>query len=344
MTLPRAFVVAVSLVALGAWPNAARAATPLPSPADPPPSAPAPANLDPPDEDVALARPPSGTVPIPTPSPVVVGGEPTPHGTAVAPLEWKPRRFTGLDAAVMFTGGAMTLAAAIIPPRAAHLRGAVFFDDDVRDFLRAESLQSRYIFRDASDVGLSLTATWPFFVDALFTAWWLRGSRDTAEQMALLGLETLAVSGAIQGTTNMLVSRERPYGSQCREGGLPTNAIDCTSSSHFRSFFSGHSSFSFTSAALICFNHIELELLGAPWDALSCAGAYAVATTTATFRVVGDMHYASDILTGALLGTIVGYGIPLLHLHGGSATTMRTGGATFRLVPSTGGAGVVGIF
>ena len=245
---------------------------------------------------------------------------------------------------ITLTGGALTLASAIIAPRPAHLRGPVLVDEGARDLLRASSTEARYIFRDASDVGLSLAVTWPFFIDALFTAWWLRGSRDVAEQMALLGLETMAVSGAIQGVTNMLASRERPYGAGCRDGALPANAIDCTSSSHFRSFFSGHSSFSFTSAALICFNHIELELLGAPWDAISCAGAYAVATTTATFRIVGDMHYASDVMTGALLGTVVGYGVPLLHFRRPESTTMRVGGASLRVVPSAGGAGIVGIF
>lgn len=290
------------------------------------------------------ARPPSQPVPVPNPSPVVVGGSPVPEGTMVAPLEWNRRRFDGLDAAVMITGGALTLATAIIPPQAAHVRGPILFDEDVRDTLRASSTQTRYIFRDASDVGLSLAVTWPFFVDALFTAWWLRGSRDTAEQMALVGLETLAVSGALQGVTNMLVSRERPYGERCRNGELPTHAIDCTSSSHFRSFFSGHSSFSFTSAALICFNHFELGLLGSPWDTISCLGAYGVAATTATFRVVSDMHYTSDILTGAILGTVVGYGVPLLHFRRPSLGTARVGNASFRLVPTGTGASVVGVF
>ncbi len=77
---------------------------------------------------------------------------------------------------------------------------------------------------------------------------------------------------------------------------------------------------------------------------LATAGGYAVATTTATFRVVADMHYASDVLTGALLGTLVGYGVPLLHYSrlGSSTTTMA--GMQLHLVPSPGGLGVLGIF
>ena len=45
--------------------------------------------------------------------------------------------------------------------------------------------------------------------------------------------------------TNVVVSRERPFGKDCG-GELPDDAIDCRDSFHYRSFFSGHSAFSFT--------------------------------------------------------------------------------------------------
>jgi membrane-associated phospholipid phosphatase len=310
----------------------------------PPPPPPRPLTATPLDDH--LQTPPQQPVAVPTPSPVVLGGVPTEPGTAAKPLRWNRARFSTADTVIMLSGGALTLATAIIQPQPRHVRGPVLFDETIRDAVRAPSVQARYTFRDVSDVGLSFAATWPFFVDALITAWWLRGSRDVAEQMALLGLETLAVSGAVQGVTNTLVSRQRPYGSGCGDerDGLPANAIDCTSSSHYRSFFSGHAAFSFTSAALICLNHIEFELLGKPWDTISCAGAYGVAATTASFRVVSDMHYASDILTGALVGSLVGWGVPYLHSRRPDAATFKTGGLKVRIVPSAGGAGVVGIF
>jgi membrane-associated phospholipid phosphatase len=161
--------------------------------------------------------------------------------------------------------------------------------------------------------------------------------------MALLGLETLAVSGAVQGITNTLASRERPYGPSCGND-LTDNAIDCTSSSRYRSFFSGHAAFAFTSAALICFNHFEFDLLGKPWDAVSCAGAYGVAAMTASFRVVSDVHYPTDVLTGALVGSVVGWGVPLLRSRKPELATVKTGSLRMRLVPVSGGVGVVGLF
>src|SRR4051812_2809780 len=175
----------------------------------------------------------------------------TPSG--LPPLEWRWRRFSALDYGVGLAGGAITLAMAMVPPVHTHaIQGPVLFDTSVRDALRAPGLQVRYTYRDFSDLGVSLALTWPFFADALTTAWWYRGSRDTAEQMALIDLEALGVIGAVQGMTNVLVSRERPYGGDCGNGELPSQADDCVGSTRYRSFFSGHTAFSFTGAALIC--------------------------------------------------------------------------------------------
>lgn len=285
----------------------------------------------------------------PRKQPRAVNALPVVSTDAPPPLIWKWPTFSGADYAVTLTGGAITLATAIIKPRPQHsLTGPIGFDLDVRSALRADSLATRYRFRDVSDIGLSLAVSWPFVGDALTTAWWYRGSRETAQEMALIDLETLAVVGAIQGVTNVVVSRERPFGQDCGKGQLPSDAIDCDGSFHYRSFFSGHSAFSFTGAALICVHHMENELLGPPWDAISCATGYAVAGTTATFRVVADVHYFSDVLLGATVGTLVGYGVPLLHYRKlGGGSRLRSSSSfepTINIVPSPGGIGVVGTF
>ena len=282
---------------------------------------------------------------VPTPSPSVLAGKPSPELETIPPLLWNHPRFSTADYFITGTGGALTLTAAIVAPRSVHsISGGILFDDAARRALKAHSLRARYQFRDASDVGLSFTVTWPFFADALASAWWYRGSREAAEQMALIDLEALAVAGAVQGATNVIVSRERPYGQDCGSGQLPGNAIDCQSSQQYRSFFSGHATFSFTGAALICVHHFENDLLGSPWDALSCAGGYAVAATTSTFRVVSDVHYASDVILGALVGTAIGYGVPLLHYRQTRAATASNDQLRIMLVPSPGGASVMGVF
>ena len=107
--------------------------------------------------------------------------------------------------------------------------------------------------------------------------------------------------------------------------------------------------FSFTGAALICVHHFENELLGSPWDGVSCAAGYAVAATTASFRIVADVHYASDVLLGATIGTLVGYGVPLLHYRklGGESRAREQSALPkleLTLVPAPGGLGVLGVF
>ena len=321
---------------------------PKPAPATPPAQTePAPAMEPPSVEPQPQAKPEQ---PLFAPerhksAPRPVDSTPLVVKNAPPPLIWKWPTFGAGDYVVAATGAAITLTAAIVKPRAKHsLNGGLWFDESVRNALRARTISGRYIFRDASDVGLSLAVSWPFMGDALTGAWWYRGSREAAQEMALIDLETLAVSGALQGAANVLVSRERPYGRTCGSSDLPSDALDCTGSVHYRSFFSGHSAFSFTGAALICIHHFENELIGGPWDALSCAGGYAVAATTATFRVVSDVHYASDVLTGALLGTLVGYGVPLLHYRNVVKPEARNASLQLHLIPAPNGIGLLGIF
>ena len=269
------------------------------------------------------------------------------------PVLWNPEwpRFSTADWIITAAGAAITLTAAILPPQKKHsLGGGIAFDGSARKTLRMPTSEGRYAARDGSDVILSFEATWPFFVDALITTWWYRGSPDAAAQMALVDGEALAIVTAIQGATNTIVSRERPYGQVCGTTlDLPAATNDCDGNVRYRSFFSGHSAFSFTGAALICVHHMENELLGPPWDALSCAGGYAVAATTATFRVVADVHYASDILLGAAVGTLVGYSVPLLHYRhmrgaSGRASVTQPNQLQLHLIPSPGGIGLLGIF
>jgi hypothetical protein len=348
----------LTLCALGLLASHAAAAEPVPypvqvtapgdtpAPAPPPPTSElegSPAPASPPEE--RLASPPRP----PPKKPRVISEIPLVSKDAPPPLIWKWRSFTTADYIVTGAGAGLTLAAAIVKPSSTHkLSGGILFDESVRDTLRANTLADRYIFRDASDVGLSLAVTWPFVTDALITAWWYRGSREAAQEMSLIDLQALAISGALQGAANVLVSRERPFGRDCGGDELPEDAIDCANSVHYRSFFSGHSAFSFTGAALICVHHFENELLGPTWDALSCAGGYAVAATTATFRVVSDVHYSSDILLGAAVGTLVGWGVPLLHYRTSngktSASVRSTPSLRMTIVPAPNGIGVAGMF
>ena len=261
---------------------------------------------------------------------------------------WNPEwpRFSTADWIITAAGAAITLTAAILPPQSKHsLGGGIAFDDRVRSKLRLPTPEGRYIARDGSDIILSLEATWPFFVDALITTWWYRGSPDAAAQMALVDGEALAIVTAIQGATNTIVSRERPYGQVCgTTPDLPSQTNDCQGNVRYRSFFSGHSAFAFMAAGLVCVHHQKLDLFGGAGDDIACVTAYAGAAATATMRVMADMHYASDVSIGAGVGTLVGLAVPLLHYRRVNLAPVEKAAVDWTLIPVGAGLGVGGTF
>jgi membrane-associated phospholipid phosphatase len=277
---------AVGARADGAVPQATSSSGPAPRPSRPPPD-----EAAPPVKRQAF----DGSV--------ALGGEQLRKNLPELVWSRSYARFGAVNTIVMLLGGATTLATAIVPPIEGNRRyGGVLFDEAARNALRAPTAQGRYIARDTSDVLLSLSLTYPFFVDALVSAWWFRGNADVARQIALIDAEALAITGTLQGVTNVIAARERPYGRTCGAE-TPEDSIDCTTTGRYRSFFSGHAAFAFTSAGLICSHHLYLGLLGnRAADISTCVASYLGAGAAATLRIVGDNHYATDVLTGSVVG------------------------------------------
>ena len=50
-----------------------------------------------------------------------------------------------------------------------------------------------------------------------------------------------------------------------------------------------------------------------------------VAGSTALARVLGGKHHLSDVVVGAGVGTLIGYGVPWLHRRGGAAASSGRG-------------------
>lgn len=262
------------------------------------------------------------------------------------PVVWRREwpRFGLWDWIVTGTGAAAALASAIIAPPGKNVSGGFLFDEDVRDAIRLRDPQARYTARDVSDVILSLEATWPFFVDSLIITWWFRGSPDAAAQMALVDAEALAVVTGIQGITNTIASRERPYGRTCGSSEQPEDTVGCEGSVRYRSFFSGHAAFAFMGAGLVCVHHLKHGLFQGGGDTAACIVAYTGAAATATLRVMGDMHYATDVLTGSAIGTAVGLIVPWLHYREVNVANETRTAVNVRLVPVGVGLGIGGTF
>ena len=214
-----------AVIALGAaLPNVAHAQQPVTEPtsgatAAPDAGAPALATTPTPEAGPVIApgdAPPSKAIPL-----AIV-----PHSRGGKPLAWDPawRRFELSDWILTGTDAALTLTFAIVKPLPPPWHGGILFDESVRDSLRIRNVDTRNVARDTTDVLLSIQIMGPFLIDSMATAWWYRGSKDVAREMALIDLETLSVTAAIQGALTTFTARERPYGRTCG-GELPSLPI-----------------------------------------------------------------------------------------------------------------------
>lgn len=97
-------------------------------------------------------------------------------------------------------------------------------------------------------------------------------------------------SGIIGVSVKTIVGRSRPLANQGTTHFAPFS--DSNSS-----FFSGHSTQAFTLAAVISENYNET------WIDVA---AYGMATLVAIGRTYHDKHFTSDVVTGAVIGTLVG--------------------------------------
>ena len=176
---------------------------------------------------------------------------------------------------MVLTGVAASIALAsnILHPLNTGWSGGILFDDQIRSALRLSSVDAQLEVRTGTDLGLAVMTSYPFLIDSLIVAYWYRGSADVALQMALIDAEAFGITGAIEGTTNFLSGRARPYSSECGSG-IPSNTTDCATDTLNRSFFSGHTVASFTAAALICAHHEELRLFDNAGDHAACIAGF----------------------------------------------------------------------
>lgn len=259
------------------------------------------------------------------------------------------QRYNRMDLPEMiFTGiaGAVAIGTHMVHPLNTGWTGGILIDDQVRNALRLTNYNAALTVRTVSDLGLALLTAYPVVVDSFLVAYWYRGSADVGLQMALIDAEAYALSGAIQGVANFFAGRARPYSSLCgAPGGIPSNTIDCREDTEYRSFFSGHAAVSFTAAALICAHHEELHLFDSAADHISCITGELAAAAVGVMRIIGDEHYFSDVMIGALVGTAVGLSVPLLH-HYSHSSSGSGKQATFRmnLIPGFPTTQIVGRF
>lgn len=261
-------------------------------------------------------------------------GEPMNREVAWSPSwpKFRPVEYVGTFA----LGAALAVYATVRgPPETPRWRGGILFDDDVERALAAGP-QGRQRARVVSDVLWYGGGALPFLVD-LPVAWLAHRKPDVAGQMLLMNLEAFAIAGALNRVLQFETGRARPAADGCADD--PGYDDLCGSRSLNASFPSGHTLGVATAAGLTCVHHEHLPLYGDPLaDRGVCAAMILATVATASTRVIGDRHHASDVIVGGALGFAVGYGLPkLLHYRNDASSA---GSRSQAVVPLGGPDGV----
>jgi len=134
--------------------------------------------------------------------------------------------------------------------------------------------------------------------------------------------EVMAVNGGLLALSKFVVQRPTPdtYAGNPKLIHAPGGYL---------SFYSGHTSYAFASLSFMSMtlsirNHQRIW----PWIVTGLMGG-----TVATVMVLSGAHFPTDVAMGAVAGTTVGVGVPLLHLR--PSKRVRLG-----LLPGPGGRGL----
>jgi membrane-associated phospholipid phosphatase len=256
-------------------------------------------------------------------------------------LQWNDDwpRFRPVEYVVTGVVGPAAIAEYIWLPgqRTPHWTATNAFDDAIRNAMRLRSASALSVAWTAADVvGVSVVVL-AVGVDSLLVPLF-RGSPDVALQLTLMSLQSYALSTLLSITLYDTVGRARPSYADCQKNAA-ANA-DCNLAPN-DSFPSGHTNEAFTAAGLSCAHHANLPIYGSRLaDDLACTRDLVLATSDGVLRIMGDRHYATDVLAGAAIGFGFGFGLPkLLHYRGGADRSLLAG---LSVSPMLGG-GVMGL-
>ena len=142
---------------------------------------------------------------------------------------------------------------------------------------------------------------------ALPVAVGLLADRADALPLGAVYLESVTLAIGAKNLVNYLVPRYRPYVYTGGAESVDPLELD-------RSFPSGHATFAFASATagVVLF---AAYAPNSPYLVPFAITSYGLAAVTATLRVTSGMHFVTDVVAGALLGTLFGYALPALRVR-----------------------------
>jgi membrane-associated phospholipid phosphatase len=198
------------------------------------------------------------------------------------------------------------------------------FDSGIRRSLRWSNRQSADMASNVFSFALAPLAG--VGLGAFIT--WHDGRLDEFPADLLVVTEAAALALSLNSLSKYALARERPDVHAMSED----ERFDARSSGDNLSFFSGHTTLAFalaTSAGTVA-SMRKHRLAPVMWVA-----GLLLAGTSGYLRIAADRHYASDVLTGAVMGSAIGIGVPYFA-HRPMPERLRLG-----LLPVKSGSGLV---
>lgn len=134
--------------------------------------------------------------------------------------------------------------------------------------------------------------------------------RQDWDKISVMYLETILWSALLPSYTKGTVQRIRPFAYNTE-----TPLEEREEPETRRSFFSGHASLTFSSAVFLAKVYSDYYP-DSDYKPYVWGGSLAVAGTIGYLRVHAGAHFPTDVLVGAIVGSAVGYLIPMLHATG----------------------------
>ncbi len=191
--------------------------------------------------------------------------------------------------------------------------GPILFDKKAQEIMVYGKRSSRKTAETISNITAYASVGYPYLIDDLLVTTIIRKSPDVGWQMFVINTQAYAMTFALVTAVKHAAGRERPFGRECVGNQDIGNGYSCNSSTRYQSFYSGHAALTATSAGLVCTHHTQLRLYENPYgDTAACLGAIALWATTGALRMTSNVHWATDVIVGDLMGFASGYLVPTL--------------------------------
>ncbi len=189
----------------------------------------------------------------------------------------------------------------ITPKLPSYMKSENLNIDDVNSFDRLTIYNYNETSAKISDYMVASMAIMPFAIN------WIENNDTEYFKESLIIIESIAISSALNNIVKYAISRPRPYIYTSKANTKEKNNRDA----HL-SFYSGHTTFAFSTA--VSFATIMSKRFDKTWQKSLIWGIpLTLASTVAFLRINAGKHFLTDVITGAIIGSSIGWIVPYLH-------------------------------